>query len=64
MKDLIVSFLMILAMFIGIASWICFFVSIPLAFIFEWGIYVLFGSIVGVFASLAIELVAIMIDEV
>jgi hypothetical protein len=64
MKDFIVSFLMILAMFIGIASWICFFVSIPLAFIFEWGIYVLFGSIVGVFASLAIELVAMMIDEV
>jgi hypothetical protein len=64
MKDFIVSFLMILAMFIGIASWICFFVSIPLAFIFEWGIYVLFGSIVGVFAFLAIELVAMMIDEV
>jgi hypothetical protein len=64
MKDFIVSFLMILDMFIGIASWICFFVSIPLAFIFEWGIYVLFGSIVGVFASLAIELVAMMIDEV
>jgi hypothetical protein len=64
MKDFIVSFLMILDMFIGIASWICFFVSIPLAFIFEWGIYVLFGSIVGVFAFLAIELVAMMIDEV
>ena len=64
MKDLIVSFLMILAMFIWITSGICFFVSIPLAFIFEWGIYVLFGSIVGGFASLAIELVAMMIDEV
>lgn len=64
MKDLIVSFLMILVMFIGIASGICFFVSLPLAFVFEWSIYVLFGSIVGGFVSLAIELVAMMIDEV
>jgi hypothetical protein len=64
MKDFIVSFLMILAMFIGIASWICFFVSIPLAFIFEWGIDILIASIIGVLVSCMLGLVAMSIDEV
>ena len=63
MKDIIVSFLMILVMFIGLVSALCFFVSIPLAFIFDWGIYMLLASVIGVLVSCIIGLVAIMIDE-
>ena len=60
MKDLIVSFLM----FIGLVSAPCFFVSIPLAFIFDWGIYMLLASVIGALVSCIIGLVAMIIDEV
>lgn len=58
MKDCIVSFLMILVMFIGLVSALCFFVSIPLAFIFDWGIYMLLAS-----GTCMLGAAAMMIDE-
>ena len=63
MKDLIVSFLMILVMFIGLVSALCFFVSIPLAFIFDWGIDMLLASVIGALVSCILGAVAMIIDE-